>query len=941
MNSETPSPPVDPIEGIREAFWEPISAPLRRLGMVSILAACIAAARVARLGTFPMRLSAFAIVFATTYGLFAVYWNRRRQRGNPVRVLSQVVSAIDQQAGQKALRALRLREQARVDPSLGSAELADHFFAGVASRISLERIRESGQRRGAVFEVLVWLCLAVSGFFVFVFGHEVLEGFNVALALNARAPFPMSWLDVDAVTALPPAYLRSSEHSLLFGSEVIEPVGTVITIRGMPLRPNVELYLTNGQKFERFENNSEDELIAHFTIEKSERLRVAAKLGEVVVMQRDELIVDAEVDTAPRVSLRDANRTIRLSEAPRVDLFYEAEDDHGLRQIDIVLKSVEREERRPLMRLDGQIREQQGSHSLDAADPFFKSARLPVKVRIEARDDNNLVENNWGHSDWLTLEPENPGDAEVARLKELDGLRATLLDWYAAELRPAASGKPGPSDEPARAALNKLREVEARSNETSGYPHALALLLRAAREQLQTLSFHSPKARPVLEEAILTIDSAVHSLAERDATAVAQTLADLADEVARGAHQAISSEKKSSAVQRLDYAAAILAKGGVQLQQLGSLGADLGEIVRAALVRINRTRKGEDFTHVELTARYLAARLRRPMPSAAQSSGVEAGAGAGDGAARVPPSDANVRIERLLLELQQIRDEHKAGLDLLERELKGAEAGVQPEESRASAKERAERLRHLAERLPNRGAEPDSALSSQNVAREQAFGMAEAIERLSPDDTLIRGRAAHDAINEALVRGSKESEPGIDRKALQALRDEIDSQLQHAERVSERTKQKAAQSVSERLREQVGQERRLAERTQSLANRKNARDVAMPESMRDDLKRASGLMQQASESLDGKDGELAYDKEKSAQALLDKFTSKPNQGDDASNNGNHHGKPSPATDKGTVKSTGDPQAAAAFRRRVQQGLSGDVPGGLGSTIRRYAEGLLR
>jgi hypothetical protein len=120
--------------------------------------------------------------------------------------------------------------------------------------------------------------------------------------------------------------------------------------------------------------------------------------------------------------------------------------------------------------------------------------------------------------------------------------------------------------------------------------------------------------------------------------------------------------------------------------------------------------------------------------------------------------------------------------------------------------------------------------------------------------------------------------------------------------------------------------------------------------MRIDLKKASGFMRQASESLDGKDGEQAYDQEKRAQAILDQFSSRPNssadqtsasRGNDPSSNGNNRGKASPATDKGTVKSTGDPQAAAAFRRRVQQGLSQEIPGELGTTIRRYAEGLLR
>jgi hypothetical protein len=909
---------------------------------VGILTASIAGARVARAGTSTTRVAALAIFALTVLWLFTWYWKQWRQKSDAPRVLSEVVKACDLEAGRTALRAMRLRDRARVDSSSGSPALANHYFESVISRVSIERIKESGARRAIILEVLVWLSLTASGAMVFVWGHEVLEGFNVAFSRTGRAPFPMFWLDVDAVSALPPAYLRSSEHSLQFGSKITEPVGTVISVRGTPIHPNVELFLTNGRQFERFENNSEGELIAHFTVEKPERLRVAAKLGEVVVEQRDELIIDAETDNVPSVVLEDANRTIRLGEVPRVDLFYDAEDDHGLRQIDLVLKSVEREERRPLMRLDGQIRQQQGSHSLDNTDPFLKNAQLPIKLRIEARDDNNLNESNWGHSDWVTLEPESKGELEVSRLRELDAIRSALVDWYAAEMQPKSATAVAPSgDLPARSALDKIHDLEARANESLGLPRSLVLLLRAQREKLQALSGHSTETKATLQLSLLTLDAAVHSLAERDAGAVAQALAALADEVAHGAHQSINSENKAGGIQRLDYAAAVLTRGGQQLGQLGSLGADLGEIIRASLVRIDRARKADDFTHVELTALYLASRLRRPMPSAAQSSGVESGVGGQGGGKRPSASDADVRVERLLLELQQIRDEHQSGLDLLERELKGAQDGVEPEESHASARERAERLRRFAERLPDRGAEPDSALSSQNVARDQSFGMAEAIERLAPEDTLTRGRAAHDAVNEALARAAKESDPAIDRKSLQALRDEIDAQMQHAVRALEETKRKVARSVAGRLREQVGSERQLAERTQALANRQTGRDISMPESVRNDLKKASSLMKQASDSLDSKDGELAYDQEKRAQAILDQYSSKPNRGSDPSNDGNRHGRATPSTDQGTVKSTGDPQAAAAFRRRVQRGLSQEAKGGLGTTIRRYAEGLLR
>ena len=939
MSSEQPLPPVHPIERLRVAYWDAIHSPLRRLCLVGLLTSVLAAANVTRSGTAPSRWLGLGIVAAVLLWLSFWYWIQWRQRADTRRVLTQVVRPSEPELAKRAIRAIRLQNRLQKDPSSGSLALATRFVEESLSSISLDRIRQRGRRRATGFEILAWAGLVASAVMVLTGGHRILEGCNIALSRHGRAPFAMSWLDVDSVSATPPAYLRESEHSLLFGAKVSEPVGTVISIRGTPLHPGVELVLTNGTRWARFEGNSEGELIARMSIDRTGRLRVAARFGDVFIDQQDELIVDAVADEVPAVELLDARRSIRLTQAERVEIAFVARDDHGLRQIDLVLKSVEREERRTLMRLDGQILEQQGAHALDANDAFLKSARLPVQLRVEARDDNNLVGESWGHSDWLTLEPESPGEFEANRLREIDAVRSALIDWYAVELDgDVAQGKRQISrDSVARVALDRLRLLE----NLPGLPQSLSLMLQAHREELEPLGRASSKSKTTLEHSVLSVDSAVHALAQRDAASVAQSLADVADELARGAHQASHTEKNVGAKRRVEYATAVLDGGGRQLRTLGSLGADLAEIVRAGLVRIGRERKADNFTHVELAAQYLAARLRRPVASAGQSSGVESGEGGEGESARPSSSDSAVRIERLLLELQQIREEHQSGLELLDRVLKGAQTEVEPDEPRAAAKQRAEKLRRLAERVPYSGAEPDTALSSQNVAREQALGMSEAIERAAPDDAVSRGRATHDAINEALIRASRETEQGgVDRKSLQALREEVDIQQQHAEQVLERTKQKAARAVSGQLHEQVARERQLAERTRALAGRKRGGEASMPEAMRSDLDKAAGWMKQASDSLDRSDGDIGYDQEKRAQAILDQFVSKSKSGE-RSGGTNGHGKASPATDKGSVKSTGDPQLAAAFRRRVQQGLSHEVPGDLGATIRRYAEGLLR
>lgn len=849
----------------------------------------------------------------------------------------------DREGGLRAMRAIRLHERSLRDTTSGSSALAMRYFERSLSLVSIRNIHSKGRRTAIVFETLAMLGLLASGFIVVANGHRILEGCNVALAFHGRAPFHMFWLDVNGVSALPPAYLRSSEHSLLFGTQVSEPKGTLVWIRGVPIHPGVELTLTNGTSFVPFESNSDSEMIARWTVEQPERLHVAARMGQVLIEQGDELIVDAEIDEPPTVELENASHSIRLKQVDRVEVFYRARDDHGLRQIDLVLKSADREERRQLMRLDGQRREQQGAYALSVDEPFLKNAHLPIMLRIEARDDNNQVENNWGHSEWLTLEPPSPGESEAGRLRTLDSIRTTLLDWLALEaVGDRSQANSVREAEIARQAIERIRLTEREAAGSGQLPKPVVLLLRAQREQLEKISPHFPGTLEILEGATLSVDAAHHVLAQRDAKSVSHSLAELADEIARGAAQASNSEKTTAAIRRVNDATYVLENGGRQLANLGSLGTDLAAIIRATLNRMRRARNAEDFTHVQLAAEYLAARLRRPMPSAAQSSGVESGAPNREASkdSKLTASDADVRIERLLMELQQLREEHQSAVEWLDRTLKAAEALAAIDEPRAAAKQRADSLRRAAEHLPSLGAEPDSALSLQVVAREQALGMADSIERLAYTDAVTRGRAALDAINEAMIRAPRDADDSLDKKALQSLREELRVQSQAMEQALERAKQKASRVTSEQLRDQVGSERQLASRAHALANRKKVGDATLPESMRSDLDKASGLMKQASDALDHNDGELAFDHEKRAQALLDQFDSQTDQTSPGTMGGeNNHTLPS--TDKGTVKSTGDPQAAAAFRRRVQRGLSQEMPGELGATIRRYAEGLLR
>jgi hypothetical protein len=937
-------PPDRRVDRFHAAFWSRVSPALRRLSWVGTLAAVVLGALLARNGTPGSRLAAAIWLLLVAGSIACLYVRRGRQKDHVARILSQIVRPSDPVASRRSLRALRLLAQTQEVTCSASTALAERYVQNSLERISTDAIERRARRHARLMDTGVIVALLATLVLVSKAGHRVLEGLDVALARSGSAPIAMPWLDVTGVSVQPPAYLRLAEHSILFGSRLSEPTGSLISVRGLPLQAGRELVLTNGQQSVEFTETAEGEVVAHWTLLQSGRLKIAARFGSILIEQDDSILIDAEPDDPPEVNLENEGQTVQLGHTPRVELKYQAFDDHGLRQIEVVLKAADREERRTLMRLDGQQREQGGAYALRAGDPFLKEVHLPTLVRVEARDDNNLVASNWGHSGWLKLEPTMPGQPEAERIEELQRVRTRLVEWLAAYRM--AGRKTGDEDhllaEHRERVLTTLTQTLATQHDQWNWPSHVELLGRALLEKLARLPVKGGLAQPQLEQATLALDSLVFDLAQRDARAVCGALAELADEAALGARQANSTEFRDRGDRRVNDALLMLGGGGRSLAVLGPLGADLASIVRATLLRIERAREAHDYTHVQLAAEYLATRLRRPEPSAGSlsTSGVESAPG--DARPRPSASNAHQRIERLLLELEQLRQEHRSGLELLERTLKTAEADASQDASSTESRDRAAHLRQIAEGLPNFGAEPDSAQSSQVVAREQALGAAEAMLHQRSGDALDRVHIARDAISEAMLRAAREGTVGgIDQETLRKLDEELASQARSLEHTEQRTQAQIGRMAAQQLREQVGTERQLALRARSLAQREQRGDTVIPEILRHDLGRAAALMERASGELERSDGTQALDHEKAAQALIDHFEAQPSNRSTDGARDDAQGKNSPATNQGTVTPTGDPELAARFRARVQKGLSPGASGELGSAVRRYAEGLLR
>jgi hypothetical protein len=925
----------------------------RRALYVFGLAVLLACAHIARLGT-PLSRGLAAGLLAGLALLWAYRLVReRRDWHSAQRTIRRVLLPTDRGLGERALRALALAERARRQDFDGSRDLAEYHFARLLARASVRDIGRTAARRAARWR---WAsigigCCALT--MLLVEPMRLAEGLNVLLAVDGRAPWPMTWLKSARVTAQPPGYLRLPDREFVPGAlPRSQPAGTLLTVHGTPVRDGRRLVLTDGSREVPFVGDGAGGVVARWTLERSTTLRVAARFGAVAVVDEQPVRFGVRPDASPVVKVEGAPRTVRLTEMGRLEILYSASDDHGLRQIDVVLRAGDREDRRVLARLGGETTLERGGHALTPRDPFLRRMFLPVRVTVEARDNDPLTGPKWGRSEPITVVPPAVGEPEAARFLALLGARHSIVDFLAWQLgRPDAKAFDRTARVRARRAANELRGVLAETYGGLTVPAGLSSFLRGQIQVLQSRLV--PGASPIrrTEDALLAVDVAIEALGRRDAQTVARRLADVAEEAAQGAAQARETEQRVLGSVRLDAALAALQAGGEQLRQLSALGHDLGSIVLSELRRIDRARSRDDMMHARLAAEHLAARLRRPSPSAAvvRGAGTEAG-GIGGPSLWGEPSHADDLFDQLATELEQLAQEHAREISGVEQALAEAEQDADLDELRDEAREHAEAVRRAVVDLPLPGAEPGSARAAAALGREHAQSMAQLLERLSLADAVQSGRDASSALRDAERKSQERGSPAswLDENSVRAARQQLDKQLKWARRVLDRLRARA-EARARRVLYRAGQrEENYAERVGNLSSRGRISETALPWDVISQLEGAGSLMRQAAQHLQLGNGERGLRLQRKAQRMLehsrtgrttdDEPQSESAEGRRYSDAG--HGGRGMRTD-GTVPGAAGSERADEFRRRVLQGLARDASGRLAPAVKRYAEGLLQ
>lgn len=940
-----------------------VGSAARTVVVAGLVAVLIAGAHVARIGTLPARIGVLVALLVIVLAATVRWWRDRRDWRSAERTIDRVLVASDAHQGRRARRALTLAQRTGRGEVPGSAVLAELHLQRVLERFRPAVVEASATRRARYWHALGGVLVAVTGAAVVAGPLRVLEGLDVLAARDGVAPVPISWIEYPRITAEPPAYLRRSKRLLLPGVSDSQPVGTTITVRGAPRFEGRRLVLTDGETEVPFVSDGSGRVVARWTLRSNTKLRVAARFGEVVIRDPESLELRALPDEAPQVNLfvrtdpadsllEPAPKSLKLSEVDRIELQYTAVDDHGLEQVDLVLRTGGREDRRMLSRLDGQTKRERGGHVITSRDPFLQRAFLPVRVTVEARDNDPIESAKWGRSEAVLLLPPAVGEPEAKRYAALAAARDELIELVALRTR-ADAQKKNPkkrtelerkATEQQRTALAELRDALGKSYGGLSVPEGLSAFVEGQARQLER---PPPAGSSVLrrsEDVLLAIDKAVRRVGNADARIVSKRLADVAEEAADAAEQARDGEDRARGMERLDAAIAALKGGASQLSTLDLLGADLGGVARADTGRIVRARKDQNMTRAELAARHLAARLRRPNPSfgSAASGGVESGAASGQPVSG-EASNADDAFDQLARELEQLARDHAGAINKVQSELSNAEKTVNAEEHRDEAKRRADAIRRALKDLPLAGAEPNTPRGTAALGREHAEAMAHALEKLSLEDAVRSGKDAVAALQDA-ERKARNAGPmaGVDPERLARSRRELKEQLDWAQKVLQEMRSAAEREARDSMQGSAKEERELARRAGNLGVRGKMGESALPGELVDSLEKAERLMREAARALENGRSREGLEKQREAQRLLEQ--SDTGQTGDSSRERSGDPRERDARgrafdNRGSVPKEAD--TSDDFRKRVLDGLGRQKGGSLSPAVKRYAEGLLR
>ncbi len=936
--------------------------------VVALTALCIVTAMlIARGGTLRARLGAVALLVGSGSVIAALAWRERRTWDDPSTVIERLAGRALPEQAKKAQRAIALLDDDGEPKTDGtSPALTRLFVARALAAIPNDRIAEEAGRVARTFRLATLALLLATIAVVASNPWGVIEGFDVIAAHNGVAPIGMHWLEGPQITGRPPDYLHQGEHELRLYAEASLPRGSVITFRGTPEHAGRRVALWDGKNEVPFVDDGTGRVVARWPLEGDVELHIVARFGDVRIEDSDPTAIHSIEDMVPIVKLDDAPKQFRLAlTAEDIPIKYEANDDHGLREVQLVLKSGAREERRVLAKLDGETRSDRGGYVLKPTDSFFRKSHFAVEITVEAKDNDPITGPKWGVSLPFTVLPPEVGEPAALRLAALRALRDAYVDSLAYLLShdvpttPASDLHVVLEGERAQHAANAAL-LETTINDSYAGARVISRLKALLRAQAKKLDSamkaesdtHTQSTHVALikqnETMALVVDGVVRGQGIKDARDSAKLLADVADDLALGALQMQHPSEAERGTLRFSAATTVLRGSEKQLVSMGSLGRDFAGVIHADLARAERAKSESDLGHAELAARDLSARLHQPDPSfgakgsgGGHATGESGGQGGGEG------DDSGGEAERAfneaLQDIDNLANDHASAMNDVDQAMKSAQSEADLDKLKEDAKEHAKAVREATKDMPSIGGGSDSWTSKGASGRELSEQMAQSLEQGNPADAVQSGKNALQALDEAKRIAAREryfddGARDADRRIDDAKK-KLEPEVKWAEEQLDQMRKRAAQRAAGDLQKAGEDEDKLAARAGKLGDK--MRDLGSPAA--DSLDDADQSAREAAQALKRGDVDEAMRKQRDAQQKLEaaKQALGQDEQDGDPQQGDEEGKKLDATQHVEISKPDAHKGPEEFRRRVIKGLAQPGSARDKDAIKRYAEGLLR
>jgi hypothetical protein len=708
-------------------------------------------------------------------------------------------------------------------------------------------------------------------------------------------------------------------------------------------------------------------------------LRITLEEDGVALTDARQRRVTATADHAPEVFFLepDSDRVIELADEIRID--WEATDDHGVRAVDLIVRTPAGEQRRRLARTSSGETSARGSDYVRAT-MFGLAPGQTMELRIEATDGDTVVGPNIGRSQIRKLEIASEASRRAAEIDEASALLDLAVDALADRLENPLEADTDPiarfsivetSSELLRSTLSRAAQSGRRRDARSA--SSLESLAGSLRSELgRERRLYRPRPGPLeslvagdervvgeLEDIALALREHLEEAQIEDAAAVARELEALRREISSllaELRRTESEEARQRLMEAIANAAARMRDLEARLAEMQEnvpdefMNVDMAdaEAARDALAQLDEAVERADLAAAERALLDLERRIN------ALASALREGQQA-FGAARMGPR------ERALADAL----DRVAGLESEERDLAGStndvrrrateraldETGARNE---SAAQELAERARELGESYGSSSLDVGS--DRESIARVRAR-LDDIEDALAAGDLAEAQRMADEGANDAdaLARNLELDAlmfPGHDgetRRAAETAR-RLERELRELRGGVERAIPRVNEFVDERDR---GDLQASAERQRAAIDAASALERAFEEGpdgtpLDPDAASAMGEIRQAMENAlrslrenDPVDASRAQDDAAEALAELRRRLeeSSSSQGGGGSDG---EGSQDRAPDEEVEIPGADAfRGPAEMRRRILDAMREGAPDGYDARVRRYYEELLR